>query len=363
MNSKERTLTAMKHKTPDRIPLDGDFRPDVWIKLEKHFKTQDAEKIREELGLDIRYCTAEPSADFKEEAVPSPWSIMDIGIGRNNLVKLQKNGWAEDEYRICRIPNSTGLYWHYAKHPLAAADLEKIQNYSFPDPEAEERYTDLKSDLSFWRDNYFTMVEMKNIFKLCWELRGFEQFMADIMTEPDLVELLADRALEHLMAQARQLAHCGLDMLMLAGDIATQDSLIISPELWRRYFKPRLKLWLEEIRRDSEILFMFHSDGNLNPVFKDLVEIGFDAVTPVQPECMDVAEISRRWGDKVCLHGTISCQQTLPFGSVADVRAEVEQRIACCGREGGLILAPSNTVQPDVPLENILALYSAGKSR
>jgi uroporphyrinogen decarboxylase len=118
---------------------------------------------------------------------------------------------------------------------------------------------------------------------------------------------------------------------------------------------------LDEVRREKDTYFMFHSDGNMLDVMGDLIEIGFDAITPIQPECMDVAKIKRQFGDQACLHGTISCQKTLPFGTPDDVASEVRHRISCCGKDGGLILAPSNTVQPDVPIENILALYKTAK--
>jgi uroporphyrinogen-III decarboxylase len=220
----------------------------------------------------------------------------------------------------------------------------------------------LSRDLKTWQDQFFTLVEMKNIFKLCWELRGFEQFMLDLSLNPLLVEALADRAMEHLTEQVQVLSNQGIDLIMLAGDIAMQDGMMLSPATWRRYFKPRLRQLLESVKTESDLYFMFHSDGDILEVMDDLIEIEFDAVTPVQPECMDVVEIKRRYGQSLCLHGTISCQQTLPFGTPDEVKAEVRQRLDCCAQEGGLILAPSNTLQPDVPLENILALYQAVKS-
>jgi uroporphyrinogen decarboxylase len=256
----------------------------------------------------------------------------------------------------------TGLYWHYCYHPLAEADLDEIKKYTFPDPFETERYLELNEDISLWKDNYVTMAEMKNIFKLSWELRGFEQYMLDLSQEPHLVDVLADRSLEHLANLSKQYARNGVDMIMLAGDIAQQDSMMISPHAWRRYFKPRLRILLEEVRKDADIFFMFHSDGNIEEVFEDIVEIGFEAITPIQPESMDVTKIKQRFGSQVCLHGTISCQQTLPFGSPSDVEQEVKNRIESCGMDGGLILAPSNTVQPDVPLENLLALYETARN-
>jgi len=361
MNPKERVIAAINHQDPDRIPLDGDFRQDVWKKLEKHFGTTDTEAIRENLGLDIRYTMMEPSASFAERAVPSPWPIPDIGVGQKNLGVLRKSGWFEDEYGICRMPNVTGLYWLYSYHPLAEAGLEEIEEYRFPTLRLDERYSGILSDMNQWKNTHFTITEVRNIFKLSWELRGFERYMMDLALEPRLVETLADRALEHLIEQSKQLVRRGVDMLMITGDIAMQESMMLSPHMWRKYFKPRLKVWLDEVRREKDTYFMFHSDGNMLDVMGDLIEIGFDAITPIQPECMDVAKIKRQFGDQACLHGTISCQKTLPFGTPDDVASEVRHRISCCGKDGGLILAPSNTVQPDVPIENILALYKTAK--
>ena len=93
----------------------------------------------------------------------------------------------------------------------------------------------------------------------------------------------------------------------------------------------------------------------------DFVEIGFDVINPVQPECMDPAEVKRRWGDKITIHGGISLQRTLPFGTVQEVREEVETLIRKCGYNGGLVVFPSNVIQPDTSVENIIACYHAAR--
>ena len=186
--------------------------------------------------------------------------------------------------------------------------------------------------------------------------------MMDLSLEPLLVETLADRFLEHRIEQSRQLVRCGIDMIVIMGDIAMQNTMMLSPKMWREYFKLRLKTWIEEVRRERDIYFMFHSDGNMEAVFEDLIEIGFDIINPIQPESMDVEKIKSRYGDRVCLHGTISLQETLPFGTPDEVADEVRHRISVCGRGGGLILSPSNVIQPDVSLENMLTLYETAKN-
>lgn len=363
MNSKERVIAAINHQIPDRVPLDGSFRQDVWGKLEDHLGTKDAEEIMDVLGLDIRTSSLEPSAAFSERAVPSPWQIPEIGMGKNNLVIIRENGWLEDEYGICRLPNKNHLYWLYTFHPLAEAGLDEVKKFKFPDPNLEERYENIRTDVARFGDNYFILAELWNIFKTSWEFRGFEKYLLDLSLNPKLVETLADRILEHRIEQSKQIVKCGVDMIFIMGDIAMQDSMMLSPAVWRHYFKPRLKTWIEEIRSEKpDFYFMFHSDGNMEPVFEDLIEIGFDAIDPLQPESMDVVDIKHRFGDRVCLHGTISCQETLPFGTPEDVASEVKERVETCGKNGGLILAPSNTVQPDVSVEKILTLYSTVKN-
>ncbi len=361
MNSKERVIAAINHQLSDRVPLDGDFRQDVWTKLEDHFETKDAEKIMDELGLDIRRSMLEPSASFVEQAVPSPLQIPEIGMGRDNLVISRDDGSMEDEYGICRIPNDAGMYWRYTYHPLAKAGIEEIRTYQFPDPNLPERYEGIRSDVAQWGEGYFKVAELWNIFKSSWELRGFDQYMMDLCTETLLVETLADRFLKHRIDQSKHLVHCGIDMIVIMGDIAMQNTMMLSPKMWRQYFKPRLKTWIEEVRQERNIYFMFHSDGNMEAVFEDLIEVGFDVVDPIQPESMDAEKIKSRYGDRICLHGTISLQETLPFGTPDDVADEVRHRISVCGRSGGLILAPSNTVQPDVSVENILTLYETAR--
>jgi uroporphyrinogen decarboxylase len=135
----------------------------------------------------------------------------------------------------------------------------------------------------------------------------------------------------------------------------------MKPATWRKHFKWRDAALVEEAKKYGVKYFYFHSDGNLTEFFPDLVEIGFNIIDPIQPECMDPNEIKERFGDRVVLHGTVSSQHTLPFGSVEDVRAEVMDRVSRCGYNNGLVIAPNNIVQFDVPLENILAVYDTVK--
>jgi len=169
MNSRERTIAAIRLQKPDRVPLDGSFRGDVWSGLEQYFDTTDAEVIRQRLGLDLRHCIVGPSAEFADKATPSPWQIPDIGVGPSNLVHTRDNGWLEDEYGICRVPNSTGLYWHYSFHPLAEGSLQEVRGYTFPDARAAERYEQVSAGVARWKSEFICIADQSNIFKTCCE--------------------------------------------------------------------------------------------------------------------------------------------------------------------------------------------------
>ncbi len=203
-------------------------------------------------------------------------------------------------------------------------------------------------------------VAIPNFFRWGWELRGMEEFFCDIASQSRELTNLLDRLEEYHIELARRYGQAGVDMLNLWGDLAMQTTTFLDPALWRRHFKPRTARVIETARKHGVRYVYLHSDGNLMPILDDLVEVGVNVIDPVQPECMDPAVIRERFPGLV-LHGTISSQRTLPFGSVEDVEREVRDRIERCGRRNGLVLGPNNVVQFDVPLENLFCLYDTAR--
>lgn len=133
--------------------------------------------------------------------------------------------------------------------------------------------------------------------------------------------------------------------------------MLISPDMWRTYFKPRMAAFIAELKAiNPGVKVAYHSDGNIRPIIPELIEIGIDVLNPIQPASMDPAEIKRDFGDKLCFWGTIDEQYTLPFGSPDEVCDEVRERLRTIGKDGGLILAPTHHVQLDTPTENFWAM-------
>lgn len=141
--------------------------------------------------------------------------------------------------------------------------------------------------------------------------------------------------------------------------MGTQHELIMPPAMWRKFFKPRLEK-ISRVAKSRGIPVALHSDGNIYPIIKDLIEIGLDVLNPCMPHALDLYGLHEEFGDHLTL-GTLDTQYTLPFGTREDVAKEVEQRIQRFGHNGGLILAPVHTVLPEVPVENYLIFIKTAK--
>jgi uroporphyrinogen decarboxylase len=198
-----------------------------------------------------------------------------------------------------------------------------------------------------------------SLYETCWYLRGQEQLLLDLYDNPDLAVALLDTVNNTMMESARRLAQAGVDIMHLGDDVGSQRAMLMAPDLWRKWFKPRLADVIrcaKEIKPD--ILVFFHSDGYIEPVIPDLIEVGVDILNPIQPECMDPAALKQQYGDRLAFWGTIGTQTTMPHGTPEEVRRVVRERIATCGPEG-LLLAPTHVLEPDVPWDNIEAFVEA----
>ena len=200
------------------------------------------------------------------------------------------------------------------------------------------------------------------VFETAWYLRGMDTFMIDMVANVEFAEALMDCITDIRVGMARRYAEAGLDILQLGDDVATQLDMMIDPELWRALIKPRLARVVRAAKATNpDLLLFYHGDGNMMQVVPDIVELGIDVLNPVQPECMDPVEVKRRFGDRLALWGTLGTQTTLPFGSVAEVRETCRRLIREVGKGGGLLLSPTHVVEPEVPIENLVAFIETVK--
>ena len=351
MNSKERLLTAVNHEEPDRVPLHIDFTPEAAALLSNHLKLGDS--------------TAEAYSG-KVSEIPLVMEH-DLLVAWHGIATSYYQHEELDEYtcewgigwRWIDIPN--GRYTEISRRPLA--DESSLGSFSCPDPTEDWRYDSARELLSKHGDTHAIVGGMPcTFFEAAWYLRGYEAFLTDMMINKDFAHELLDKLYDFQVVTGTILAKLGVDILWLGDDFGTQNSLILSPEIWREFFKPRYGKLIQAFRDiNPDVKIAYHSDGNIEKLLPEYIEVGVDILNAVQPKSMDPAHLKRRFGDNLTFWGTVDIQEIMPFGTPEDVFNEVKLRIETVGPNGGLIIGPSHNIQPDVPLENTLAFYEAVK--
>ena len=201
------------------------------------------------------------------------------------------------------------------------------------------------------------------LFERAWSLRGFEQFLIDMTLDVAYAEELLDRIVGIQLVLIERFLELGVDGGYFGDDYGAQRGLLFSPAVWRRMIKPRLAQLFAPFRARGLPVIM-HSDGQIQAILPDLVEIGLTVLNPVQPEVLDHGQLNARFGDQLAFYGGISTQTVLPHGSPDEVRAAVRLCVSHLAPRGtGLMLAPSHRMMSDIPIHNVLALLSAFRER
>jgi uroporphyrinogen decarboxylase len=249
-----------------------------------------------------------------------------------------------------------GKYTEITSHPLAQDHL--IDSYTPPDPTRPELFIDAEQTIANFKDDFYIVgVTVTTIFETAWALRGLEKLMIDFVLDPDLATRILDIPFAYHLEAAKRLVKLGVDMIWIGDDVGTQNAMLISPELWKKLLQPKMAEFIGELRKiNPGVKIAYHSDGIIDPIIPELIEIGVDVLNPIQPSCMDPAEVNKKYGNNLCFWGTIDEQYTLPFGTPEEVRGEVRHRIDTVGKNGGLIIGPTHHVQLDTPMENFWAM-------
>jgi uroporphyrinogen decarboxylase len=263
------------------------------------------------------------------------------------------------------VLNIPGDMYHFIRYVSPLRNAERLQDIqSFPYPKLEEHTTDHMADevKSAHGKGKVTFSHVGHMFEDAWQIRRYEPFLMDMSVNPEWCEFILDRLKERNLSIAQAAARAGVDYIHTGDDVGSQKGMMFSPQQWRRFIKPR---WAEvysaarKIKPDIQI--WYHSDGNIEEIIPELIEIGVTILNPVQPECLDPIMVKRKYGDKIIIDGTIGTQTTMPFGTPEDVRNLVRERVETLGYDGALILSPTHVLEPEVPLENINAFLETVK--
>jgi uroporphyrinogen decarboxylase len=347
MTSKERVITALNHEEPDRVPVDLWFTSEVEEKLSADYEGLRGVELRVALGHDL-VMTSSPNIGASYE-VPG----------------------TSEEY-VCTwgvrwrwVTNAAGgRYTEAVAHPLAGK--RDLASYRMPDPlgsEVQPIYRETRDLVERYGKTHAVFGSLyQTIFEAAWLLRGLENLLIDMVADKEYAHELFDRLTEYTLIAGREMVSQGIDVLWLGDDFGTQQAMLISPEMWREFFKTRYARLIDTFKaQNPELKIAYHSDGYIEPIMEELIEIGIEALNPVQPLSMDPAEMKRRYGHRLSFWGTIDTQWTFPFGSAQDLEREVRERIRSMAPGGGFILCSSHRVQPDAPMENIRTFYRVAR--
>jgi uroporphyrinogen decarboxylase len=373
MTSRERVLTTLNHKEPDRVPFDlgGTVVSGIHERAYRALRNylglprvkpkivdilqqivQIDEDVMQRLGVDVKNVSPRSSATFKVEIKDMP-----------------EYTYFYDEFSIgWRMPKDGGWYYDMFDHPLEGNITEEtVDRFRWPDPLDPARFIGLKEAAQQVVDSEKRAVVIGNMSAGVMEVfawvRGFEDYFADFVGNPNLACKIMDRVLEMKLAywgKALEILGETIDVAQDADDFAGQDGLLISPATYRKLVKPRHKELFDFIHSHSKAKVFFHSCGSIRAVIPDLIEIGVDIINPVQVSAagMDSAELKREFGkDLVFWGGGVDTQRVLGTGTPQQVREDVKRRLDDLMPGGGFVFNTVHNIQGNVPPENIMAMW------
>jgi len=326
------------------VPYNLDFTKDMRAKLADHFGQDDV-----------------------DEAVGN--YILQVNIGSNagaeinrvagGLMKPLGDNRYQDEFGVVWDKSGGDDIGVPANQVLAEPDADLLQVPDITDPLRWQGYEDV---LAAAGDRYVLVCFSSPLFQRAWFLRGMAEWMMDMAMNESFVNTVLDRLMEFSISLVGEVARRGgADGIFFYDDYAQQTGLLFSPEMFRRYYAPRLGNIFGAATKCGLDVF-FHSCGDMSAVLEDIQAAGANVFNPFQPEVMDVEGVARQFAGRLAFYGGISTQHTLPYGAPEDVRREVEHRRSLFREQGGYILAAAHALQRDVPLENVLAFLEAARS-
>ena len=370
MTSRERVLAALTHRVPDRIPLDlgGNLATTMTEtahqRLRAHLSMEDAGAPR---IFSRRSGTVIPDEGILERFCVDCRAVL-LGDPDINPDRQLDGGTLMDEWGVTWLRPESGHYIpvHGPFTNLDDPDPAALNRYRWPDPNDAGRYRGLRqSAQSLHEATSYAIVLNLGVgpVHLCQYLRGYGEWLMDLIERPAFAEALLDVAANfHIEVTTRALNEAApfVDAVCFGDDIGTQQRPLVRPDLYRRTIKPRHRRMVDAVKRFGKPL-IYHSCGAVYPFLADLVDLGIDALNPVQVSAagMDTARLKREFGSRLTFWGGVDTQVVLSRGTVEDVRREVRRRIDDLSGDGGYVLAAVHNIQGEVPPENVVAMFEA----
>jgi uroporphyrinogen decarboxylase len=338
---------TVEHRRPDRILCYTDFVPDLLGRVVKHIGT---ENFVDHYGMFHRQWI-EPIAPADLKPLDFTKYFEDANLPEGT--EINENGHA-------LVPSGFYHFWGLVSPLRNATSIKEIEEYPLRDYSGFD-FSQMAGDVAAAHARgHVACAFVGHLYEFAWETRGHEEFLMDLIERPAWAHCMLERIADRNMVRALAFARAGVDLIFTGDDVANQNAMMFSPAIWREFIHSRwAKTWKAMKEINPRIKIWYHTDGNASAIIPEMVDAGLDILNPVQPECLDVAELQKRFGNRLSFDGCIGTQSTMPWGKPADVRARVKYLIETVGQNGGLIIAPTHILEPEVSLENIDALFDA----
>lgn len=344
---------TLDHEPHNQFLFHAGFTADLERRFRQHTGIGEGVNILDHFGL-YRPISVEmkPPADKRNPDFSRYYEDIDMPDGSY----IDANG-------TLHVPGSMYHFTHYVSPLRNAQSLQDIEEFTYPHVTGytDGHMLDLVGEIH--ANGLVAVSSLTHMYEDAWQIRGYEEFLTDIYEQIELCEYILDRIKDRNMQKAIAAADAGVDFIHTGDDVANQNALMFSLEHWRTLMKPRwAEVYAAAKKIKPDIKIWYHSDGNIEAIVPELIEIGVDILNPVQPECVNVEELKKYYGNKLVFDGTIGTQTTMPFGTPDEVRSTIRKRIKTLGADGGLILSPTHVLEPEVPLENIMVFIEEARN-
>jgi uroporphyrinogen decarboxylase len=371
LRSRERVTIALNREEPDRVPLDTGGTPWTTMVVPAY------QGLKEHLGLDheTRLMVKRAQTVIPDDVV---LDRLDVDFVSLNLGDFRGGNHRELDTRT--LVDAWGTTWkrapggHYINvdgpFQKRGPKLEILETHQWPDPNDPGLFDGLKEKAAQLRKNSDRAIVLSlpvGIVHHCQFLRGYAEWLMDLLENPEfaccMMDFVADIWIK-IAENALNSTGDNVDVVAWGDDVAIQEATLMSPKVYRELIKPRHRRMIEAVRSRSNAKIHYHSCGSVYAILEDLIEIGIDALNPIQISArdMDPATLKREFGDRLAFWGGIDTQRVLPYGNPTEVREEVRKTIDCLGKGGGYVLAGVHNIQGDVPPENIVAMFEEGRN-
>lgn len=344
--------TARREKE-ERLLYYADFAGECWDHVVSYFHITDPEAFYREMGI-FKPQMLTPMR--KPDAPLFDYSSYFEGIAIPEGVKIEDDG-------VLNLPAHESHFVHLISPLRNVYDFEEILKFPIFKKKEYYDFSNLKEQVDeIHARGQVAHAFVGRLFESSWPLRGYENMLADMLAEPEIAEYFLKLQLDWNIAYATAAAEAGADMVSFGDDVGSQTTMTFSAELWREMLKPKWAETFAAVKKiNPNVVIWYHSCGHVTEIIPDLIEVGLDILNPIQPECMDIYEIQKKYGHALSFDGGLGTQLLMPFGTPDEVAAEVTRLVEVFGANGGYILAPAHVLEPEVPPKNIDAFLETAK--